>query len=337
MLVLTNRVRGTVTFQFHHTATDGLGAFGFVSDVIRQYSNGTSETGQPLRDISRLAERHWFGYERDTLFNMFRRQSRALMASRGFSGMSFVSVKSHEPIVNESPPPIKYPHFFSHWFSTDETRCLKAQARSQHVSTNTVIIRDAFVAIDQFRQTQRAYSCDDWIRIAVPGSVRLQRTNQDLPAANLFSLTFPSFTADQISRQERLLQVIHDNIRASRRDYYLPTFLVALNVIARISGAMEKSVSADKCIATLLLTNLGIPLEDITDTPDALFRSNDLVLTDVELIPPMRPHQTISIAVLEYAGRQKITMSFDPRIHSNEEADDILNLLITQLRSTIAP
>ena len=330
----------TVTFQFQHTATDGLGAFGFVIDVIRQYSQdtqGTSNARQPSRDIARLAERHWFGYERDSLINMLRRQSRALVASRGFSGKSSVSVKAHEPIVNNSPPPSQYPHFVSHCFSCDETQMLKAQARSQLVSTNTIILRDAFVAIDQFRQSQHNYNCDDWIRIAVPGNVRHQQTNEGIPAANLFSMTFPSFTAKQISRPEQLLQVIHDNIRASRRDYYLPTFLVALNVIGRIPGAMEKSVSADKCIATLLLTNLGIPLAELTDAPNALFQTNDLVLTDVALIPPMRPHQTISIAVLEYTGRQRITMSFDPRIHSTEEADDILNRLITQLRSTISP
>ena len=325
-----------VVFQFHHAATDGLGAFGFIEDVLLCYANdGCWPHQEEPRMVARLRERHWCGYEKDSVLGMIRRHARAVFASREFAGRTFVPVKTHMPDAYDSPPSNNYPHFVSHQFSADQTRALNSWARSQSVSVNTVILRDAFVAVDCFRRSLGDYSSSDWLRIAVPGSVRYGKVNDKLPAANLFSMTFPSFDGNQISDHGWLLKQIDECMRASRRDYYFPTFLLALKALVRIPGAIDKAVCASKCLASFLLTNMGSPLSRSSTEFGSAANNRLMQLVNVELIPPMRPHQSISVAVLEYQSKLNITMAYDARIHTKLEAESILSLLAGQLSETI--
>ena len=59
---------GKMIFQFHHVASDGLGAFGFVRDVIKVLNN--PELPEELRDTSRVVERYDLGYGRDSIFQL---------------------------------------------------------------------------------------------------------------------------------------------------------------------------------------------------------------------------------------------------------------------------
>ncbi|MGB4712134.1 MAG: hypothetical protein WBH50_13245 [Fuerstiella sp.] len=320
-----------VTFQFHHAATDGLGAFGFIEDVLRCYSSDETclEKWEP-RSVSRLKERHWCGYEKDSILSMVRRQAKALYASREFSGREFVPVKQHQLATGDDAPADSYPHFLSHQFSQEETQAMDALARRLSVSRNTLLLRNAFVAVDQFRQNLDEYSANDWMRIAVPGNVRFGKTNDNIPAANLFSMTFPAFSGLQISDHTALLQQIQQNMTASRRDYYLPTFLLALKAMTKIPGAMERTVKANKCMATFLLTNVGCPLQDFSSATCRDSTQHLLVVANVQLIPPMRPFQTISLAVMEHNQRQNVTMSYDARVHSQDEVQQMMNNLVQQ-------
>ena len=154
-------------FQFHHVASDGLGAFGFVRDVIKVLNN--PELPEELRDTSRVVERYDLGYGRDSVFQMARRQMRALRASVALSAKA-VPLIPHEIDCNTVRNPL-----VSHTtktLSSRETSALKVAAQNAGVSVNTLLLRDTFVALDRFRRDHGICQKDGWLRIAVPGSRR---------------------------------------------------------------------------------------------------------------------------------------------------------------------
>jgi hypothetical protein len=149
-------------------------------------------------------------------------------------------------------------------------------------------------------------------------------------------MMFPARNSEQIADPDTLLESIHQEVRQARTDYYFATFIFALEVIRKIPGGLKRMLHADKCQATMLFTNVG-PTFSGFPSANAVGQLllDDAVLTHVELVPPMRPFQSIAVALLEYANRQTITLSYDPRLHSDAEANGILEAYIDQLKSNL--
>ena len=88
-------------------------------------------------------------------------------------------------------------------------------------------------------------------------------------------------------------------------------------------------------MATFLLTNVGCPLQDLSSATGRDSIQHLLVVANVQLIPPMRPFQTISLAVMEHNQRQNVTMSYDARVHSQDEVQQIMTNLVQHCLSAM--
>lgn len=338
LLVVPAEDKTTLLFQFHHATTDGLGAMGFVEDVLLAYSKvDTADVSLPMRDVQRLAERHWCGFPKVSLFQKVWKLLCGVYLSREFLNSVVAPVKTHQPQLDAPRTPSDSFRDIQCTLTVEETTVLKQVARTQNVSVNTLLLRDAFVALDAFRKTTEGYCATDYFRIAVPGNIRSTKSNDGMPAANFFSMIFPARRSSQIEDQSGLLESVHKEVSESRANCYFAAFIVILKALRIIPGVLERMVNAPKCQATMLLTNVGGTLLHFPSmNADGRVQLGAAQLQSVELVPPLRPYQSVAVALLEYAKQQTITLSYDPRIHTDTEAAEILTAYMDQLKSSLA-
>ncbi len=324
-------------FQFHHSATDGLGAFGLISDVLLKYAGEFDGTVQcPPRDVAKLADRYLCGYHSESVWSRVVKTTKGLLGTREFLGAKIAPVVAHEPNIDQPRNAADFPRYLSHEFTANETDALKRHAKSRGVSLNTLLICDAFIAVDRAKSRFECYRQDEYIRIAVPGNLRATRVNDGIPAANFFSMTFPVRNPSQIKDHDALLRSVHKEVQDGRKCFYFATFYLCLKVVRKLPGLLKRMVNVAHCQTTLLLTNLGRAISEFPrESADSPIKFGDAVVSQVEIVAPMRPYQSIAVSTLEYSGRQIVTLSYDPRVHSDADAEDLLKDFASQLQDRL--
>lgn len=337
--ILAQQNKATLQFQFHHAATDALGGLEFIGDVLRNLARANSiDVPQPERDVQELRNRHHCGYPDASLWEKIRKQAHAIYLTREFLGCRVSPVVSHQPNLDQPRLDEDALRDIQHRLTVEETFHLQQAAGKSGVSVNTLMLRDAFVSLDEVRRDQADYCCDDFIRIAIPGNMRVRETSHKIPAANFFSMTFPAANGLQSQDASALLNRIQQEISNARTEYYFATFLFGLKVARKIPGGLKRILKPDKCQASLLLTNVGHVFHD---TPilnaEGFVEVAGCRLETIDFVAPMRPHQSISLALHQYAGRQSINLSYDPRVHNDAQAHVMLDAYVKQLQQSIQP
>jgi hypothetical protein len=64
--------------------------------------------------------------------------------------------------------------------------------------------------------------------------------------------------------------------------------------------------------------------------------AGNVTLVDVNIVAPVRPYSCVTVAVALYAHRLSITLHYDPRPLSQEQAADLLDTFVRRIRASIA-
>lgn len=330
---LEERPEGScLTFQFHHVATDGLGAIGFLSDFLKLYD------GVPIQEIDRdarlLNNRHQFGYCCSSLWSFAKAQGRGISTVWRFLGRTAVPLKDFQPSESASPS-IGYPQYLIRGLSAVESEGLRFNSVAYGVSMNSWMLACLFRTMNSVRCRQTHHRPSDLLRVAVPCNMR-KRGHEQMPACNLFSLAFPAFRSDAIDESPDFVTKGDRQMNVFRRGCDLPNLLLSLKLLSCQRRLLNRFVSGHYCQATTLFTNLGRVFSKLAGSRSAQVETGKANLTSVFGIPPLRPLQSFSIATFQYAGRQKFGLRFDPIAHTEEEVASILSEFVERLTS-VAP
>jgi hypothetical protein len=64
--------------------------------------------------------------------------------------------------------------------------------------------------------------------------------------------------------------------------------------------------------------------------------AGNVTLVDVNIVAPVRPYSCVTVAVVLYAHRLSITLHYDPRPLSQEQAADLLDTFVLRIHASIA-
>ncbi len=219
--------------------------------------------------------------------------------------------------------------------AVEELRKLSAAVADAKVTINDWLLRDFFVAVDDFRTRQQATTQGEWIRVSVPINLR-QGTDARMPAANLVSMVFLDRTPQQIADSAGLLHGIHKEMDSIRRRQSGLIFIVALWIVRLLPGGLAKWVNRDCCEATCVLSNLG---RAMVDSP--LPRSNEkivagnVLLDGIDFFAPVRNGTSVSVALIYYAGGLRLCMHYDSRHITEAQADDLMATYLRKIRTSL--
>ncbi len=341
--VTSDRVHSELTLQFHHACSDGLGAFGFVQDLLLEYAARTGDRSAdcPPRDVSALRGRGTF--DRRALGGESGKATQvAPWRLAGLYGVRQFLMRRPEPIVphvalpDAPAPPSDFPSAVFASLPGSETSRLRRWAGENGVTTNDVLLRDLFLTLVQWRAEREQEDPLPWIRISVPVNLRNAQQSR-MPAANVVSMVFLDRRGLDCTDPMKLLRGLHDEMQLIKDLRLALAFLRSLKTVGSVPGAMKLMTRSEKCHATCVLTNVGEPLADVPlPRTDGKIMAGNVVLEEVDMMAPVRPYTSVAIGVVRYAGRLRLAMHYDPRPLSAADAGDLMKAYVDQVRCSAA-
>lgn len=330
--------RAVLTFQFHHAATDGLGAIQFLGDLLAAYGRATVLPGDevpefgPL-DIASLKTRGDQGPGRveswrqrfadlklfvDEAWHLFARQPKPL-ATR---------------VRPDGQRDIEFPSLLTRRLIRHEATRLREFAIKLGVSPNDLYLREMFLTLHDWNRERGLRKSKDWLRIGMPVSMRTEQ-HDGLPAANVLSMFFVARQLGERVDVDELLKGLHqqtNRIVNSRLGWY---FATGVNWSARIPGALDFAVWERHCLATVILANVG----DIRRQMTARFPlqrgrlvAGNIILESFEGAAPVRPRTHAGVSLGTYAGELIINLHPDVWHLSRADADELIDRFVDRLR-----
>ncbi|NIL96694.1 MAG: hypothetical protein GTO53_04595 [Planctomycetales bacterium] len=335
--------RTELLLQFHHSCCDAVGACRFIDDLLLCYSAAQkaeeAQAGLQSTDSARLVSRAAHGATGWQLARIASKQAVGLLRAGKFLMRKAVSLKPLTAEMLAESLPADYPSSCEHVFDVRQTAALQASARQAGTTVNCLLVRDLFLAMDAFRSRRQLSRQEDWLRLAVPVDMRLSG-DERLPAANVVSMVFLDRHPQDCADAQRLLQSVHEEMQMVKDRRLGLTFLLSLRYNRQLPGGvgrLRRRTEKGHCQGTGVISNLVRPWAASTlRRDDGRLAVGDVVLRQVDFLPPLRPYTSVAIGALTYADRLCLALHYDSRVLDRAEAVELLGALEGFLQQSMA-
>jgi len=338
----TDGRRTRIWLLIHHALCDGIGGLQFVREWMQVY-DGLFHCRTELPRLGKL-DPATLG-KRNKLYLASRRylvhlwkQPIALFGAMKFIFRKFVILGDKQPgnVSSRAAQEIPgWPVMKSADIGAVATGKIRRAARKARVSLNDWVAGCLFEALLSSLAKTPTENGPQHIRLIVPISLR-SAIDRALPAANRTTLVqLDRCQADTVPRI-RLMQGIAYELGLIRSWQLDRLFLIAMRVVGCSNLLLRRNARWQKYRATTLLTNLGKPLLRLGLERDSESRlqSGNLVLTSMDLVPPVKNGMPVSFAVHQYRKWIRISMQYDPAALSEPAASRILSEFASRIEST---
>ena len=224
----------------------------------------------------------------------------------------------------------------SHTLDVSQTQRLRAAAIKEGVTVNDLLVCDMFQTLQQWNARHPRENASRHLRINMPVLMQ-QRAEGHVSAANTLSYTFLTRRASECGDRARLLESIRSQIDQIKRYDMGTLFLDGLAVVQRIPGLLPWLLDGRRCLATVVLSNVGNPIRQfprglLDESGKAV--AGDVTLEGITGSPPIRRQTHAAFGVGHYAGRLTISALFDPRHFTPHDVRQLLVMYTAQIEAT---
>ena len=326
-------------FQIHHACCDGLGAIQFIETFLDIYnSNGKSngESQPPPGWEARYALRRQIssGTTACSWREFFLRIGRAFKRIGRYcktrpAPLAIPSTRRLDDPRTETG----HPALLTHFFDEAATSQFRASAKQRNVSANTLMMRELFLALDDWNRTRGTLGKSRPLRIVVPVNLR-DNPRERLPAFNAVSLAFIDRQPRELANAQTLLEGLDREVGEAKTLRSRMVLLPVLHFLGRFRNGICHRLQACPCLGSAVFSNLGILFfgSRLLGT-DRLVRCGDLVLTKFEAAPPVRRNTLAGIAVSMYGNALTVSLGYDAHCLTPVAASAMLDLYVRRLQS----
>jgi hypothetical protein len=316
--------------QFHHSCCDGRTAFDFMGDFISVYAalvdpalvkrmrrNADDALLAPLHRVKGFPWRELLGIVRN-FWIQFAHSCQFLLRAP-------VPLIPHKPAAVNGPQHPDYPALCTLFFDKAETSRLVATAKRRGGMRNDLLARDLLLAVGDWQKRHTSVGARDWLRIIIPVDLRCPGESPRL-SGNRASLIVLDQHYGDLHDPERLLADVLGKTALIRTARLGLAFMRMLRLAQVIPGLLELCIKREKCQATCSMSNLG-RIFNLLRVPrvDGRIVLGDAVLESIEPIALTRQSIAGVFAIIDYAHRLSITLHYDPRVLTKNQADDLLS------------
>lgn len=338
----TDGRRTRIKLLIHHGLCDGLGGLQFVREWMQVYDalfHGQPETkGLGELSAATLINRNRLYLTSHKYLAHLWKQPIALFGAAKFVFRRFVILGDRATISpNETPKAADsgWPHMLSAEIDAANSGKVRRAANKAKVSMNDWLAGCLIEAVFSWLDKNGNDGGAKHIRLIVPISLR-SAVDRTMPAANRTTLVQLDRCREDTQPRIRLMQGIAFELGLIRAWQLDRLFLIAMRVVGCSNLLMRRSARWHKYRATTLLTNLGKPLLrlGLGRDDDQCWKAGNLVLTSMDLVPPIKHGLPVSFAVHQYGKCLRISMQFDPAALSEAAAREILQGFSGRIEST---
>lgn len=326
-----------VIFQFHHAATDGLGAMQFIGDLLALYGMSTVQEGQEAPELELIDPQ------------LLRVRESAGKVARGWrlfllAKAELFKLVSHFPFPVALPKPdtsrgsakLPFPAFVRRTFPRAVHRRIKELAAQKSVTPNDLLVAAMFQTIREWNATHDSRAGQEPLTIAVPVSLRTPQHDQ-MSAANVVSFMFLNEKGGAPKSADLLVQSIHRRTEGYASRSAAEGVMQLIRYGVWLPGLLEGSLKYCPCLASVTLANVG----DVRRQFRAHFplRQGKVVAGNIQLealvgAAPVRRNSRVSVSLGVYAGTLYVNMHCDPRCFTNSQAEALADLFASQIYAT---
>ncbi|MCA9056360.1 MAG: hypothetical protein KDA75_21175, partial [Planctomycetaceae bacterium] len=252
-----------IWLQFHHVATDGIGAMQFVGDLLARYGVRTASDGQRRPEpapvsIERLHEREILWPEpqyRDRLLSTSLRRLWSLSVDRP-KPLAARRSDLADATSGDPPEPGVFPPFHTRILDSQTLHGLKSSASRRMITLNDFTTLAVFRALRAWNREQGQLDPDACLRLSLPLNLRLP-LHDDSPASNHLSLMLLSRVQGALDDTDEVLRYIHrateicaGGIEGRLFTYWAGGLASRVPWLFRLGGGRG-------CFCTAILANIG--------------------------------------------------------------------------------
>jgi len=327
--------RATATFQFHHAATDGIGALRFASDVMAFYGQRVPNDAEPPRhdelETGRLRERI------HTQVEYWRTKGFVASTARALGVLGKLVRRRSAPLISpkrDQRLSASFPGIQSATLPREEYEAIRASALASGAILNDLLIAALFRTLHEWTQAAGDRSARRPLRIMMPVDLR-DGDSLCLPAVCLASYSFIQREQSECRDPAQLLQDVSlktAEIKNTRSGVQFSDAVAA----ALTSHVLGWVVGAPICLASAVFSNIGDPTRRFSarlPRRDGRLVVGNLLVDGITGVPPLRPHTRATFFACTYRRRLAISVRCDPAYFSDEDAVRLLEIYVRHLRS----
>jgi len=324
---------GRILFEFHHAATDGLGAMQFIGDVLVEYAHATARDGQDLprrRVVDRQVLKLRGRLDNPGSDSGETPLSRAKVFFRQLGHSASRLVPPRLSTVIPGRPDRQLPPFVSRTLDQGFADGVRKAAARRLLYPNDLYVASLFKSVHDWNQQHEGTDEDRIIRLSLPTSLRLPQ-HDACPAANVVNMVFVNRREADCGDLSALLDRADEITNASTHDR---VFYRAMSRARWIPGLLEVGSRLPYTFATTVLTNVGdVKRQFGTRFPLQRRRcvAGSIVLEGFRGTAPLRPGTHVGISIGTYASQLFVNAICDPHIYSRQDATAFLDLFLDQL------
>ncbi|WP_246146307.1 chromosome condensation protein [Rubripirellula lacrimiformis] len=335
--VRLNQSDSELMVQFHHACCDGLAIFQVIHELLVAYTMQIDQDADysiPDVDQSLMADRGSLGLTTRSFLRIASRQTVGLRGVWQFLTRKPEHLVSHRVADPTDPTPPTFPAVVAHHFDQQDSTKLRHAAKRQRVTQNDLLISNLFLALSEFRRSQNVTNTNGWLRLMIPVSMRRKQQYQ-APAANIVSSVFLDRRSGDMDEPDQLLKGLSEEMSLIKRRQLNYLFIYSLWAQRWVPRGLKRTARPKRCQTTVVFTNLSrLFARSPLPRREGRLQCGNVVLDEVEAIPPIARHLNAAFGVSWYAKRMTITLHHDPRAVSTQAAEDLLDMVVRRIRES---
>ncbi|MCM2374734.1 chromosome condensation protein [Aporhodopirellula aestuarii] len=341
--IRTGEGRCVITTQFHHATCDGIGAYQLLGDWLWFYADLVGEpVDAPLPDFDplqlRMRVKASYNVERYRDANgkiTFDRPEAYRLAIQTMHSLSTKRGKRETP-AGDKPEPL-FPGLCDFEFDKLRYKKLRHVAEARGQATNELLIQQLLVSLNTWSDLQgdrhRGKYC-----IMMPMDLREADTRLST-AANLVTYALIRRRRSECVDTPQLIDSLAQELLKLKHTRHTTPFMNVMAFLTRVPTWLKRGFAGRRRLATAIVSNTGDPTKRFSvsfPSVKGLLKAGNLLMTDINGVPPMRNGTRLTISVFTYRRVLKICLRCDPQRFSVEDSRDFLNHYVASIENLLA-
>lgn len=341
--IRTSVDRCVITTQFHHATCDGIGAYQMLGDWLWFYADligDPVDSPLPPLDPLQLRMRVKASYNAERYKNesgkiVFDRAEAYRMAIQTMQALAPRRTDTTRTDPTGDAQAL-FPGLCD--FEFDKLRFKKirhvAEARGQ--STNELLIQQLLVSLNTWAEAQSERHRGQYC-IMMPMDLRESDTRLST-AANLVTYALIRRRRSECVDSPELVNSLSQELLKLKHTRHQTTFMNAMAFLVRLPIWLKRGYAGRRRMATAIVSNTGDPTKRFSvsfPSENGLLRAGNLVMTDINGVPPMRHGTCLTISVFTYRRVLKICLRCDPKRFTVDDSRAFLNHYVASIEGLL--